>query len=545
MSATADAAPNAGPESAVPQEEPVALTHRQVMIVLGGLLVGLLLAALDQTIVATALPTIVGDLGGVDQLSWVVTAYLLASTASMPLYGKISDLLGRKRVFQAAIVVFLVGSVLCGAAQNMAQLVLFRGVQGLGGGGLMSLTFTILGDIVPPRQRGRYTGYLTGTFALASVAGPILGGFFVDQVSWRWVFYVNLPIGIAALVATSSALRLPFPRRQASVDLVGAALLVGAVVAALLVAVWGGQDYAWTSGVVVGLGVAAVVLTAAFLAWERRTPEPIVPLRLFSDSVFSLATAIGVCVGSALFGATVFLPLFLQLVTGASATNSGLLLLPIMAGVLTMSIVAGRVISRTGHYRVWPIVGLSFATTGMALLSQMGSGTGRLYSSASMLLVGAGIGMTMPTLTLAAQNSVPVADLGVATSVLSFFRTLGSTLGVAVFGAVLTVRLDAELARLLPAGADRLDSSSLASSPEAVAALGGPTRDAVVEAMARAIPTVFFVATPVLALAFVLAWLVRELPLRDTASVSSVGGAEAAEAPAEDPREFHAPAAAG
>ena len=541
MSATADA----GPESAVPQEEPVALTHRQVMIVLGGLLVGLLLAALDQTIVATALPTIVGDLGGVDQLSWVVTAYLLASTASMPLYGKISDLLGRKRVFQAAIVVFLVGSVLCGAAQNMAQLVLFRGVQGLGGGGLMSLTFTILGDIVPPRQRGRYTGYLTGTFALASVAGPILGGFFVDQVSWRWVFYVNLPIGIAALVATSSALRLPFPRRQASVDLVGAALLVGAVVAALLVAVWGGQDYAWTSGVVVGLGVAAVVLTAAFLAWERRTPEPIVPLRLFSDSVFSLATAIGVCVGSALFGATVFLPLFLQLVTGASATNSGLLLLPIMAGVLTMSIVAGRVISRTGHYRVWPIVGLSFATTGMALLSQMGSGTGRLYSSASMLLVGAGIGMTMPTLTLAAQNSVPVADLGVATSVLSFFRTLGSTLGVAVFGAVLTVRLDAELARLLPAGADRLDSSSLASSPEAVAALDGPTRDAVVEAMARAIPTVFFVATPVLALAFVLAWLVRELPLRDTASVSSVGGAEAAEAPAEDPREFHAPAAAG
>ena len=506
------------------------LTHRETMIVLAGLLSGLLLAALDQTIVSTALPTIVGEFGGLDHLSWVVTAYLLASTASMPLWGKVSDQFGRRIVFQAAIVTFLVGSALCGAAQDMTGLIVFRAVQGLGGGGLLSLTFVIVGDIVPPRQRGRYAGYLTGVFAFASVAGPLIGGFFVDNLSWRWIFYINLPIGAVALVVTSAVLHLPFRRSKSPIDVLGAALLVGAVTTLLLLTVWGGQEYEWSSPVILGLGVASLVLTVVFVLWERRATEPILPLRLFAVPVFAISTLIAFLMGAALYGATIFLPLFLQAVRGSSATGSGLLLMPLMAGILTMSIIGGRLVSRTGRYKAFPVLGLSLATVGMALLSFLGVDSPSWYASAAMLILGLGIGLCMPVLTVAVQNAVAMRDLGAGTSAINFFRTLGGALGVALLGAVLSSRLASELATRLPDVA-LADTASLTRSPEAIAALPEATRIGVVTSLAEAISTVFLVTTPILFVAFLLAWLIPELPLRETSNLSAGDGAESGSTP--------------
>lgn len=507
---------------------PARLSHREIMVVFSGLMAGMLLAALDQTIVSTALPTIVGELGGVEHLSWVVTAYLLTTTVSTPLYGKISDLYGRKSVFQAAIVIFLAGSVLCGAAQSMIQLVVFRGLQGVGGGGLMAMAFAIIGDILSPRERGRYTGLLVAVFAVASVVGPLLGGFFVDALSWRWVFYVNVPVGAVALVVTSSALRLPFARRRHRIDLEGAALLVAGVSCLLLVLVWGGNEHPWSSGTIIGLAAAGALLTAAFLAWEARTDEPVLPLHLFRDPVFSVSTALSFVVGSAMFGAIVYLPVFLQIVTGASATSSGLLVLPLMGGLMTMSVTSGRVISRTGRYKAWPVTGLALGAVGMYLLSTMDRSTTRVESSAYMVVVGLGIGMTMQVLVLAVQNAVAHRDLGVATSAVTFFRSMGGSFGVAVFGAVLSARLRDELPRLLPAGAlpgvgDRV--GSLVNSPEQIRALPAPVADAIAEAMARSVSSVFLAAVPVLLVGFAVSWLLRELPLRETAHIAALEGA--------------------
>ena len=496
------------------------LSHRETMIVLAGLLSGLLLAALDQTIVSTALPTIVGEFGGLDHLSWVVTAYLLASTASMPLWGKVSDQFGRRIVFQAAIVTFLVGSALCGLAQDMTSLIAFRAIQGLGGGGLLSLTFVIVGDIVPPRQRGRYAGYLTGVFAFSSVAGPLLGGFFVDNLNWRWIFYVNLPIGAVALVVTSAVLHLPHRRSTSRIDLLGAALLVGAVTSLLLLTVWGGQEHEWDSTVIVGLGVATAVLTVAFVLWERRASEPILPLRLFAEPVFTLSVLIAFLIGAALFGATIFLPLFLQAVRGTSATGSGLLLMPMMAGILVMSIAVGRLVSRTGRYKVFPVLGLALAVLGMALLSRLQVDSPSWHASAAMLVLGFGIGTCMPILTVAVQNAVSIRDLGVGTSAINFFRTLGGALGVAALGAVLSSRLASELATRLP-DVPLADTTALTRSPESIAALPEATRIGVVTSLADAISTVFLVATPILFVAFLLAWLIPELPLRETNAPSN------------------------
>lgn len=505
-----------------PSDAPTAMTHREILVVFSGLMAGMLLAALDQTIVSTALPTIVGELGDVQNLSWVVTSYLLATTVSTPLYGKISDLYGRKIVFQAAIVIFLVGSILCGASQNLTQLIVFRGIQGLGGGGLMAMAFAIIGDILSPRERGKYSGYLGAVFALASVAGPLLGGFFVDHLNWRWVFYVNVPVGIAALVITSSALRLNFARRKHAIDLQGAALLVAGVSALLLVLVWGGNEYDWASGTIRGLLATSAVCIAAFIAWEGRVAEPILPLRLFRNPVFTVSSLLSVVVGCAMFGGIVYLPVFLQIVTGASATNSGLLLLPLMTGLMTTSIVSGRVITRTGRYKVWPVAGMAVAAVGMYLLSTMDASTGRVESSAFMLVLGVGIGMIMQVLILAIQNSVTYGDLGVATSAANFFRSLGGSIGVAVFGAILTARLDTELPRFLPAGAiDRVggDAAALVNSPEQIRALPPEIGRAIVEAMANSISSVFLIAVPVLVAGFILSWFLRELPLRETAHV--------------------------
>ena len=495
-----------------------ALSHRQIQIVFTGLMAGMLLASLDQTIVATALPTIVGDLGGLRELSWVVTAYILMSTISVPLYGKLSDLYGRRRIFQTAIVIFLIGSALSGLAHNMAELIGFRAVQGVGAGGLMATAQAIIGDIVSPRDRGKYQGYLGAVFAFASVVGPLLGGFFVDHLSWRWVFYVNLPVGAGALVITSAVLNLPYQRIEHQIDYLGAALVMGAASSLILVTVWGGSQFAWGSPVIVGLGIAGVVLLGSFLLAERRADEPLIPLRLWSNPVFSVSTGLEFLVGFSMFGAIVFLPLYLQTVGHASATNSGVLILPLMLGLMASSIASGRIITRTGRYKVFPVCGTALMALGVWLLSTMGTGTTRVQSSAYMFVLGLGMGMIVQVMVLAVQNAVEHRDLGVATGVETFSRSMGATFGVAAFGAILNNRLAYHLPRLLPPGTStRLDVRTLTASPAAIRRLPGPVHHAVIEALARSIHVTFLFSLPLLVLAFGVTFLLREKPLRETA----------------------------
>ncbi|MBA2326409.1 MAG: MFS transporter [Actinobacteria bacterium] len=499
------------------------LTHRQIQTVFGGLMAGMFLAALDQTIVATALPTIVGEFGGLDHISWVASAYLLTSTAVMPVAGKLSDLYGRRQLFQASIVVFLVGSLLAGIAQSMAQLIAFRALQGAGAGGLLVLTFAIVGDVVAPRERGRYQGYVASVFAVASVAGPLLGGFFVDHLSWRWVFYVNLPVGLVALVITSSALRMPVRREGHTIDYLGAALLVGAITSVILLTVWGGNEYPWGSPTIVGLGVAGAILLVLFVLQERRAAEPILPLRLFRNSVFTVSTATAFTVGLAMFGAILFLPLYLQIVKGSSATNSGLLLLPIMAGILTGSTTCGRIITRVGRYKPFPVAGLALMTIGFVCFSRMDASTPGALSAVFMVLTGVGIGFVTPVLVLAVQNAVDQRDLGAATSAVTFLRTMGGAFGAAVFGAVLNARLTVELAARLPRDALRdIDPARLQGSPAQIRALPPDVQDGVIRAFDASLQTVFLVAALIGLAAFVLIWWLRELPLQQRDDLSDV-----------------------
>jgi EmrB/QacA subfamily drug resistance transporter len=493
------------------------LTRRQILTVFGGLMAGMLLSALDSNIMSTAIPTIVGDLGGLESVAWVGTGYILTSTAVTPLYGKLSDLYGRRILFQVAIVLFILGSVGAGLAQSMAHLVIARGVQGLGGGGLMSMAFVIIGDVVPARERGRYVGLFTSVFAFASVAGPLIGGFFVDNLSWRWIFWINVPLGAAALVITSSALRLPFVRQDRKIDYPGVVLLVGAVSTLVLMTTWGGTEHAWGSPTIIGLGVTSAVLALAFVFVERRAAEPLLPLRLFSNSVFSVTSVIGLALGTIMFGASYFLPLYLQVVNGASATSSGLLLVPLMIGVTVASIVIGRLTTRTGRYRVYPIVGLGVASIGIALLSRLGTDTPQTYTSASMLVLGIGMGMAMPTISLAVQNSVDWRDLGIATSLVTFFRSLGGAVGLAAFGAIFTSTLTQELPERLPPGTT-VDTDRLLNSPREIQALEPALRDGVVASVADAVARIYVVALPLVLLAFALAWFVKELPLRQTSA---------------------------
>ena len=518
--------------TAVRQPTAGRLSHRQVLIVLSGLMLGMLLAALDQTIVATALPTIVSELGGINHLSWVVTAYLLASTTSTPLYGKISDLFGRKGVFQTAIVVFLAGSALSGLSQNIGQLIAFRAVQGLGAGGLIALAMAILGDIVSPRERGRYQGYMSGVFAFASVAGPLLGGFFVDHLTWRWIFYINLPVGAVALLVTSTVLDLPFQRARHAIDYLGAALLVAGVTAILLVTVWGGDQYPWGSPEIIGLAVLGVLLLATFVAWERRAREPLLPLALFHDPVFNVGSGLLFFQGLVMFGALVFMPLYLQVVKGADATVSGLLVLPLMAGFLTSAVSTGRLISRTGRYKLFPIVGTVVMTIGLLLFTRLDVDTSRVESSLYLAVLGLGLGMVMQVPIVAIQNSVDRRYLGTATSAANFFRSMGGSFGVAIFGAVLSSRLAHYLPQLLPKQAlSRFDVKALQASPARIRALPPEIQHGIVEAIARSIHMVYVTALPLATLAILVALTLKELPLRRSAHIGADPSGEAAAMP--------------
>ena len=505
------------------------LSHRRIMIIYSGLMLGMLLAALDQTIISTALPTIVGNLGGLNHLQWVVDSYLVTSTCSTLLWGKLGDLYGRKITFQAAIVIFLIGSGLSGLSHSMIQLIIFRGVQGLGAGGLMALAFAIIGDILSPRQRGRYQGYMMAVFSLSSVAGPAIGGFLTQSYSWRWCFYVNVPVGIVALLVTSAVLNLPFRRVSHRVDYAGAALQVGAVGAILLVTIWGGVSYPWISAPVISLAVTGVVLILLFVRQEQRAAEPVLPMRLFRNSVFNSTNVAGFLAGMAMFGGTVFMPLFLQLVTGVSPTASGLLVLPMMAGVTASSISTGRMITRTGRYKIFPIIGSLLMPTGMYLLSFMTATTPRWEAGAFMLVLGLGMGMIMPVLIVAIQNSANQEDLGTATSSNTFFRSMGMSFGVAVFGTIMNTRLKYWFPKLVPnLGHMNVSANSVAYSPSAVHHLPAPVQHGIILAFAHSLHTVFLWAAPIALLTLPAILLMKELPLRTDAYINAAGAAAAA-----------------
>jgi EmrB/QacA subfamily drug resistance transporter len=497
------------------------LSRRQILIVFAGLVAGMLLATLDQTIVATSLPTIVGKLGGLNELSWVVTAYLLTSTVSVPMYGKFSDIYSRKLVFQVAIVLFVLGSMLCGLSQNMFQLIVFRALQGLGGGGLMAVAQAIVGDVVAPRERGKYQGILGGVFAFASVVGPLIGGFITDNLSWRWIFYVNVPVGIVALIVTSWALNLPYRRIEHKVDYIGAGLVAASAACLLIVAVWGGSLYAWTSPLIITLAAAGVLLLALFIRQELRTAEPIIPPRLWRNPIFSVASTLEFLVGFSLFGAITFLPVYLQTVGGHSATNSGLLLLPLMSGVMLTAITSGLLISRTGRYKIFPMAGTAIMALGLYLLSTMGLTTPPLVTSLYMFVVGFGMGLIIQVMVIAVQNSVEHKDLGTATGAETFVRSMGGAFGVAIFGAIFNNRMAANLARLLPAGVQTsaVNATTVTASPAALRQLPPELHRAVLSAIAQSTHVVFFAAVPLVLIAFGLTFVLREIPLRRTAHI--------------------------
>jgi len=518
----AETAPDASLSESAPEhfEE---RSHGEIMVVVSALMLAMLVAALDQTIVSTALPKIASDLHGLSKYSWVATAYLLTSAVATPLYGKISDMFGRKKIFQTAIIIFLLGSALCGAAQTMNQLIFFRGLQGIGAGGLMTLVFAIIGDIVSPRQRGRYQGYFGAVFAISSVIGPLLGGLFTDHLSWRWVFYINLPIGVLALSAIGARLHLPVRKSPHKVDFPGALLLAISVVSLLLATVWGGVDYAWTSVQIIGLFATTIIGALLFVWREKLAKEPIIPLSLFRNEVFSVTSMLSFIIGIVMFGALIFLPEYQQIVRGDSATKSGLMLLPMIAGLMTASVTSGRLISKLGRYRRFPILGTALVTFAFWLFSHIAVNTNRVILGIWMAVLGLGIGMVMPVLTLAVQNAVERKNLGTATSSVTFFRSIGSSLGAAIFGAILANRLTAHLTQTLPSSVATHAARGLSRSAASLHKLPPTVAEKILTAFARSFHDVFLVGIPFAALAFIVALFLKESPLRSSTKAEAEG----------------------
>ncbi|MFF5936583.1 DHA2 family efflux MFS transporter permease subunit [Streptomyces sp. NPDC012508] len=491
-------------------------SHRSVMVAIGALLLGMLLAALDQTIVSTALPTIVSELGGMEHLSWVVTAYILASTAGTPLWGKLGDQYGRKKLFQGAIVIFLVGSALCGIAQNMPQLIGFRALQGLGGGGLMVLSMAIVGDLVSPRERGKYQGLFGAVFGASSVLGPLLGGLFTQHLSWRWVFYINLPIGIVALFVIAAVLHIPARSTRHTIDYLGTLLIASVATCLVLVASLGGTTWDWNSPQIIGLSVLGAVLLVWFVYVEGRAAEPVLPLKLFRIRTFTLVSVISFVVGFAMFGALTYLPTFLQVVQGVTPTVSGLHMLPMVLGMLITSTVSGQIVSRTGRWKVFPIAGTGITALGLLLLNELTENSSTWETSACFFVFGVGLGLVMQVLVLVVQNAVSYQDLGVATSGATFFRSIGASFGVAIFGTIFThrlnIKLDAALAgQTLPPGTG---PDQIAADPRAISDLPAELQQPVVHAYSTSITDVFLYAAPVVLVAFVVAWFLKEDKLR-------------------------------
>ncbi|WP_405429697.1 MDR family MFS transporter [Micromonospora sp. NBC_00617] len=489
-----------------------------VRVVLFGLMIAMMLAMLDNMIVSTALPRITFEFGGAGHFTWIVTAYILGTTVSTPIWGKLGDLYGRKTVFLTSVVIFLIGSALCGMAgsamfggvdKGMIELIAFRAVQGLGAGGLMVGVMAIIGDLVPPRERGRYQGMIAGIMAIAMVAGPLVGGFITDNLSWRWAFYVNLPLGGVALLVLITTMHLPKYRTEHRIDWLGAGLLSVGITAIVLLTTWGGNEYDWVSPQIVGLAVLALVALVAFGLVERRVPEPILPLALFANRNFALISVIGFLLGFAMFGAMNFLPLYQQTVQGASATNSGLLLLPLMFGMLVVSLVVGRAITKNGKYRAYPIIGGVVMTGGMALLSMLDTDTSKLQSSLYMVVLGVGMGFLMQTSMLIAQNSVEQKDLGAASGAATFFRSIGGSFGVSLFGAIFANQLAGSAAGKAFSGGGEggMDLEKLKQLP-------AQARELVLTGLSDAISHVFLWAVLFTIVIPVLAWFIKEIPLR-------------------------------
>jgi len=503
------------------------LSRRAVLLIIGALMLGMLLAALDQTIVSTALPTIVGDLGGGSHIAWVITSYLLATTVSTPLWGKLGDQYGRKIFFQAAIVIFLAGSVLSGISHSMLELIAFRAIQGLGSGGLMVGAQAIVGDIVSPRERGRYVGLFGAVFGVASIVGPLLGGIFVDNLTWRWIFYINVPIGIVALMVVASQVPGKLRRVHHVIDYLGTVVLSLAATAFILLTSLGGTTYGWNTAPIWILGICGVAMVGLFVVVERRAVEPVLPLHLFRLRSFTVTSIVGFIVGLAMFGAITYLPAFFQVVRGVSPTLSGVQLLPLMAGLLLVSIVSGQLISRTGRYRFWPITGAAVMTLGMYLISLMGAGTSTALGALYMLVLGMGIGGVMQVLVIIVQNAVPHSELGVATSGATFFRSIGGSFGTAIFGAIFSNVLVGNLARNLHGIPLPHGFSSADVTPALLARLPAAVQHGIVAGYAESIQTVFLIAVPIAAVAFLFTWLIPHVELKKWPAAESGPAAEA------------------